>query len=54
MVAVESWLTVSPLPDTLNLVPLPPLHRLLLTVMLVSCVMLTQVVKSWFFRRFGE
>ena len=54
IVAAGSWLTVSPLADTLVLVPLPALYRLLLIVMLVGCVMLTQVVESWFFRRFGE
>jgi P-type Mg2+ transporter len=54
MVAVGAWLTVSPLADTLGLVPLPPLYRLLLIVMLVGCVMLTQLLKTWFFRRFGE
>jgi Mg2+-importing ATPase len=54
MVAAGSWLTISPLADTLGLVPLPALYRLLLIVMLVGCVMLTQVVESWFFRRFGE
>lgn len=54
MVAAGSWLTISPLADTLGLVPLPALYRLLLIVMLVGYVILTQVVKSWFFRRFGE
>ena len=54
MVAAGSWLTISPLADTLGLVPLPALYRLLLIVMLVGCVMLTQVVENWFFRRFGE
>ena len=54
IVAAGVWLTVSPLVDTLGLVPLPALYRLLLIVMLVGCVMLTQVVESWFFRRFGE
>ena len=54
IVAAGVWLTVSPLADTLGLVPLPALYRLLLIVMLVGYVILTQVVKSWFFHRFGE
>jgi P-type Mg2+ transporter len=54
IVAVGAWLTVSPLADTLGLVPLPPLYWLLLAIMLLCYVILTQVVKTWFFRRFGE
>jgi Mg2+-importing ATPase len=54
IVAVGAWLTVSPLADTLGFVSLPPLYWLLLTVMLACYVILTQVVKTWFIRRFGE
>jgi P-type Mg2+ transporter len=54
IVAVGAWLTVSPLADTLGFVPLPPLYWLLLAIMLPCYVILTQVVKTWFYRRFGE
>jgi Mg2+-importing ATPase len=54
IVAVGAWLTVSPLADTLGFVPLPPLYWLLLAIMLVGYVILTQIVKTWFIRRFGE
>jgi Mg2+-importing ATPase len=54
IVAVGAWLTVSPLAGALGLVPLPPLYWLLLLGMLVAYVLLTQVVKTWFVRRFGE
>ena len=54
IVAVGAWLTVSPLADTLGFVALPPLYWLLLAIMLVCYVLLTQVVKTWFFRKFGE
>ena len=40
--------------DTLGFVPLPPLYWLLLAIMLLCYVILTQVVKTWFVRRFGE
>ena len=40
--------------DALGFVPLPPLYWLLLAGMLVCYVILTQVVKTWFIRRFGE
>jgi Mg2+-importing ATPase len=54
IVAVGAWLTVSPLADALGFVPLPPQYWLLLAIMLVCYVTLTQVVKTWFVRRFGE
>jgi Mg2+-importing ATPase len=54
IVAVGAWLTVSPLADTLGFVPLPGTYWLLLAIMLVCYVILTQVVKTWFVRRFGE
>ena len=34
--------------------PLPPLYWLLLAIMLLGYVILTQVVKTWFIRRFGD
>lgn len=54
IVAVGAWLTVSPVANTLGFVPLPPLYWLLLAIMLPCYVILTQVVKTWFYRRFGE
>jgi Mg2+-importing ATPase len=54
IVAVGAWLPYSPLAGTLGFVPLPPLYWLLLLAMLIGYVLLTQVVKVWFVRRFGE
>jgi Mg2+-importing ATPase len=54
IVAVGAWLTVSPLAGTLGFVPLPPLYWLLLAIMLPFYVILTQLVKTWFYRRFGD
>jgi P-type Mg2+ transporter len=54
IVALGAWLTVSPLADTLGFVPLPPLYWLYLASMLLGYALLTQVVKTWFIRRFGE
>ena len=53
MVAAGAWLTVSPLAGTLGFVPLPSLYWLL-AIMLPCYVILTQLVKTWFYRRFGE
>jgi len=54
IVAVGAWLTVSPLAGTLGFVPLPSLYWMLLAIMLLGYMILTQVVKTWFYRRFGE
>jgi Mg2+-importing ATPase len=54
IVAVGAWLTVSPLAKTLGFVPLPPLYWLFLAIMLLGYAILTQVVKTWFIRKFGE
>ena len=53
IVSVGAWLTVSPLAETLGFVALPPLYWLLLAAMLVCYAFLTQLVKTWFYRRFG-
>jgi len=54
IVAVGAWLPYSPLAGARGFVPLPPLYWLLLLGMLVCYVLLTQLVKTWFIRRFGE
>jgi Mg2+-importing ATPase len=53
IVMTGAWLTVSPLAETLGFVALPPLYWLLLAGLLVCYVLLTQVVKTWFYRKFG-
>jgi len=54
IVAAGAWLTVSPLAGALGFVPLPPLYWLYLAMMLLAYVVLTQLVKTWFYHRFGE
>jgi P-type Mg2+ transporter len=54
IVAVGAGLTVSPLAGALGFVALPPRYWLLLTVILVCYVVLTQLMKTWFYRRFAE
>lgn len=53
IVSVGAWLTISPLAETLGFVALPPLYWLLLAGLLVCYVVLTQLMKTWFYRRFG-
>ncbi|MGA2071752.1 MAG: magnesium-translocating P-type ATPase [Sedimentisphaerales bacterium] len=54
IVAVGAWLTVSPLAKTLGFVSLPLMYWLYLAIILLGYAILTQVVKAWFIRRFGE
>ncbi|HEY4953365.1 MAG TPA: magnesium-translocating P-type ATPase, partial [Gemmatimonadaceae bacterium] len=54
IVAVGAGLTVSPLASTLGFVPLPRLYWLYLAGMLAGYAILTQVVKVWFIRKFGD
>jgi Mg2+-importing ATPase len=54
IVAIGAWLTVSPLAGTLGFVPLPAAYWPILAGMLAMYVVLTQLVKTWFIRRFGE
>jgi Mg2+-importing ATPase len=54
IVGVGAGLTVSPLAGALGFVALPPRYWLLLTIILVCYVVLTQLMKTWFYRRFAE
>ncbi len=54
IVAGGALLTVSPLADALGFVPLPPLYWLLLAIILACYVVLTQLTKAWFYKKFGD
>jgi len=54
IVLVASWLTISPLAGPLGFVPLPPLYWLLLAIIVISYVVLTQLVKTWYFHKYGD
>ncbi len=54
IVAVGAGLTISPLAAALGFVPLPSIYWLYLAGILVCYVVLTQLVKTWFYRRFAE
>lgn len=47
------YLTFSPFSGTLNFVHLPFLYWLILGVILLSYIASTQVVKTWYYKRFG-
>ena len=54
IVAIGALLTISPLASALGFVPLPRLYWPLLAGMLLAYVLLTQLIKTWFIRKFGE
>jgi P-type Mg2+ transporter len=54
IVFVGAWLPYSALAKPLGFVPLPALYWLFLVVILLSYIALTQVIKHWFIRKFGE
>jgi Mg2+-importing ATPase len=54
IVAIGASLTVSPLAKTLGFVALPLFYWPLLAGMLIAYVILTQMVKVWFVRRFAD
>jgi len=54
IVAMGAWLTVSPLAGTLGFVTLPLSFWLYLVGLMVGYVILTQLVKTWFYRRYGD
>jgi Mg2+-importing ATPase len=54
IVAVGATLPFSPLANLLGFVPLPWTYWLWLLGMLVVYVILTQLVKTWFYRKFGD
>jgi Mg2+-importing ATPase len=52
IVAIGAWLPSSSLAGALGFVPLPPMYWLLLAAMLLFYIILTQLVKTWFIRRY--
>jgi P-type Mg2+ transporter len=54
IVVFGAWLTISPLAPILGFVALPALYWLFLLMMMVLYILLTQVIKTWFYKKFGE
>ena len=52
IVAIGAWLPSSSLATALGFVPLPPLYWLLLAAMLMFYIILTQLIKTWFIRKY--
>ncbi len=54
IVAIGGWLPFSPIASTLGFTTLPPLYWVLLAAMLLCYIILTQLVKTWFIRKFAD
>jgi Mg2+-importing ATPase len=54
IIGVGGWLPFSPLASTLGFVPLPPLYWLFLAGMLAAYIILTQLIKTWYVRRWEK
>ena len=54
IVAVGAYLPYSPLAGWLGFTPLPWSYWLWLLAMLIIYVILTQIIKTWFYRKFGD
>ena len=54
IVSIGALLPVSPLAPTLGFVPLPSLYWVFLGLMMISYIVLTQLVKTWFIKKYGE
>lgn len=54
IVGIAAWLPVSPFASALGFVSLPSSYWLFLAGILLCYVGLTQIVKSWFFRKYGD
>lgn len=54
IVGIGAWLTVSPFAKSFGFTALPSLYWLFLAGIMICYIGLTQVVKSWFFRKYGD
>jgi len=53
IMAIGAWLPYSPFAADLGMVPLPPVYWLWIGLFLTTYAVLTHIVKSWFFNRYG-
>jgi len=54
IVGIGAWLTESPFASAFGFVKLPPLYWLYLAGILLGYLSLTQFVKAWFYRKYGD
>jgi len=54
IVAIGGWLPFSPVASTLGFVNLPLLYWVLLVAMLLCYIIMTQLIKTWFIRKYVD
>jgi P-type Mg2+ transporter len=54
IVGIGIYLPYSPIAGALGFVPLPPLYWLFLVGMMITYMLITQGVKTWFYKKFGD
>jgi P-type Mg2+ transporter len=50
---IGAWLPYSPFAESLGMVPLPPIYWAWIAAFLFSYSVLTHIIKTWFFKRYG-
>ena len=54
IIGIAAWLPLSPFARAMGFMPLPTLYWLFLAIMIFCYVSLTQLIKVWFIRRYGD
>ncbi|MEI8054845.1 MAG: magnesium-translocating P-type ATPase [bacterium] len=54
VVGIGAWLPISPFATAFGFVALPSLYWLFLAIIIFSYIVLAQIVKTWFFRKFAD
>jgi Mg2+-importing ATPase len=54
IVGVGIYLPYSPIAGALGFVPLPPIYWLFLAGMMIAYMFITQGIKTWFYKKFGD
>jgi Mg2+-importing ATPase len=53
IMGIGAWLPYSPFAQSLGMVPLPPIYWAWIAAFLFSYSVLTHIIKTWFFNRYG-
>jgi P-type Mg2+ transporter len=53
IMAIGAWLPYSPFAADLGMVPLPGVYWIWIALFLTTYAVLTHLVKTWFFNRYG-
>lgn len=54
IVGIGAWLPISPFASAFGFVTLPKFYWMFLSLTIICYISLTQIVKTWFFRKYGD